>query len=320
MILTRRRALIGLGALASGALPILKPRNADALVPQIPVDFQVPRSACDCHVHVVGDPDKFPMSPRRDYTPPPAAVSQLRHMLRILGLDRVVIVTPTIYDDNAATLDAIRQLGQDRARGIALINEGTSFFALESLARSGIVGIRLLFFGGQNFKQEKAVRHLQAFINLAQPRKWHLDIEAPPEVIAALAEPLAASPVPIVLDYFGWLAAGVQQQGYDAVASLVRSGRGYVKLSEPYRLSRKGPDYPDLAQVARALVAVNPDRILWGSGWPHVDSGSDNASVTLTPNLPVDSGHLLNLLAEWVPDAAIRHKILVDNPAELYRF
>jgi predicted TIM-barrel fold metal-dependent hydrolase len=241
-------------------------------------------------------------------------------MLQAVGLSRVVIVTPTIYGDNRATLDAIRHLGQQRARGIALIDEGTSFATLNDMARSGIAGIRLLFFGGPHFKQEKAARHLRAFIDLAKPRKWHLDIEASPDVVAALAEPLAASPVPVVFDYFGWLAGGVQQPGYDAIASLVRSGRGYVKLSEPYRLSRKGPDYPDLAPVARALVAVNPDRILWGSGWPHVDSGSDSAPTALTPNVPVDAGHLLNLLAAWVPDVATRHKILVDNPARLYGF
>jgi predicted TIM-barrel fold metal-dependent hydrolase len=260
------------------------------------------------------------MSPHRDYTPPPATAGDLERMLSILGLSRVVIVTPTIYGDNRATLNAIHYLGQDRARGVALIDEGTSFTTLSTLARSGIAGIRLLFFGGPHFKRDRAVQHLRAFIDLAKPHKWHLDIEAPPEVVAALVEPLAASPVPVVFDYFGWLAGGVQQPGYDAIASLVRSGRGYVKFSEPYRLSKKGPDYPDLAPVARALVAVNPNRILWGSGWPHVDSGSDNAPTALTPNVPVDAGHLLNLLAEWVPDAATRRKILVDNPAELYGF
>jgi predicted TIM-barrel fold metal-dependent hydrolase len=318
-MLTRRKTLIGLGARGAGA-PAIMPRKAlGAPLPKVAVDFPVPPHACDCHVHIVGDRDKYPMSPDRDYTPPLATASELRQMLQTLGIERVVIVTPTIYDDNRATLDAIRYLGQDRARGIALINEGVPAARLDSMARSGIAGVRLLF-SGDNFRRERAVRKLRSFIELARPRDWHLDIEAPPDVIAELAEPLAASPVPIVFDYFGWLAGGVQQHGYEAIASLLKSGPGYVKLAEPYRLSKKSPDYRDLAPVARALVAVNPNRILWGSGWPHVGSDPENPPTVLAPNVPVDDGHLLNLLAAWVPDAAIRDKILVDNPAKLYRF
>ncbi|HLZ07211.1 MAG TPA: amidohydrolase family protein, partial [Chloroflexota bacterium] len=102
----------------------------------------------------------------------------------------------------------------------------------------------------------------------------------------------------------------------------VKSRRAYVKLSEPYRLSKKAPEYGDLVPVVRALLAANPDRLLWGSGWPHVDSTpvAGRSNTDLAPNLPVDTGHLLNLFASWVPDAEIRHTILVKNPARLYGF
>jgi predicted TIM-barrel fold metal-dependent hydrolase len=124
-----------------------------------------------------------------------------------------------------------------------------------------------------------------------------------------------------VLDYFAWAAGGTAQPGFDAVLSLMESGRTYVKLSEPYRLSSKGPDYPDLVPVVRALLAANPDRVLWGSGWPHVSARAPGkTSKDLAPNLPIDTGHLLNLLARWVPDSETRHRILVDNPARLYEF
>jgi predicted TIM-barrel fold metal-dependent hydrolase len=141
-------------------------------------------------------------------------------------------------------------------------------------------------------------------------------------VVAALAPQLAACPVPLVLDYFGWVAGGVQQPGFEAVLSLVKSRRAYVKLSEPYRLSKKAPEYGDLVAVVRALLAANPDRLLWGSGWPHVDSTpvAGRSNTDLAPNLPVDTGHLLNLFARWVPDAEIRRTILVENPARLYGF
>lgn len=190
------------------------------------------------------------------------------------------------------------------------------------MMKGGITGMRLFLGGAGVFRPAAAAKHLQTAIDLANVRGWHLDISAPPDVVAALAPQLAACPVPLVLDYFGWVAGGVQQPGFEAVLSLVKSGRAYVKLAEPYRLSKKAPDYGDLIPVVRALLAANPDRLLWGSGWPHVDSTpvAGRSNTDLAPNLPVDTGHLLNLFARWVPDAEIRRTILVENPARLYGF
>lgn len=181
---------------------------------------------------------------------------------------------------------------------------------------------RLLMSGAAALHRDATTKRIAAAIEIAQARRWHIDIQAPPDVIAVVAPQLASSPAPLVFDYFGWLAGGLEQPGFDSVASLVKSGCAYVKLAEPYRLSKRAPDYEDLKPVVTALVEANPDRVLWGSGWPHVNSGSDSghAQTDTSPDLPVDAGHLLNLLADWVPDASTRQKVLVDNPARLYGF
>ncbi len=322
-MLTRR---VLLAACALSCVDIARGTQAPAGAgePAEPVNFDVPPGACDAHTHVVGDPAEFPMSAKREYTPPVASVDELARVAERLKLDRVVIVTPTIYGtDNAATAAALTRLGQARARGVALIDETTSPRMLDSLQRARISGIRLfLDLIGERDRDAAAAKRLQWATEIAEPRGWHLEIATPPDVIAALSPQVSSCPVPVVLDCFGWVAGGVRQAGFDAILSLVKSSRSYVKLAEPYRLSKQAPDYPDLFPVIRELVSANPEQLVWGSGWPHVDSGrlSGRARMEVTPNLPVDAGHLLNLFARCVPDVATRRKILVDNPARLYGF
>jgi len=318
---TRRSVIAGLSGLCVAATGAGR-AFATGPMPKTPVAFEVPRGACDAHVHVIGDPAKFPMSPERDYTPPAATADELSEVLQFLKIDRVVIVTPDVYGtDNTATLAAIKRLGKDRARGVAWVAETTSAELLDSMREGGIAGIRLALYQGGAFKVAAAAKRLEAKFGLAEKRGWNLQVATPPDVIAALAAQIASSPVPVVLDTFGWVEGGVEQPGFNTVLSLVTSGRAYIKLSEPYRLSKQGPDYPDLVPVAKALVAANPDRVLWGSGWPYVAGAVPGRQKNdLTPDLPIDAGHLLNLFAAWVPDAATRRKILVDNPARLYGF
>jgi predicted TIM-barrel fold metal-dependent hydrolase len=113
---------------------------------------------------------------------------------------------------------------------------------------------------------------------------------------------------------------GLEQPGFADLLALVKSGKAYVKISGAYRLSKNGPDYPDAAPFARALIAANSDRIIWGSDWPHPNSSSGKPATELTPLYQIDDGRLLNQLPVWAPDAAIRKKILVDNPVKLYGF
>ena len=322
MTMSRRELIAAASGLLVGEARAQGLRVEAELDQAIPT-FTPPPGSCDAHVHVIGDPDIFPMSPDRDYTPPPATADDLEKMLRRLRLDRVIIVAPTVYGANAAaTLAAIAQIGRDRARGVAFVDRGTPEDALDAMKEAGVVGVRLFLApSGGKFDAAQSAERLRWAAHLAAPRSWHLDISTPPEVIAAVANDLAALSTPIVLDYFGWAQGGIHQRGFDSIVELLKSGRAYVKLSEPYRLSNDYPKYRDLTPIVRAYLAANPDRLLWGSGWPHVASGGNGRSrFELSPNLPVVTARFLDLLAEWVPDPSIRQKILVDNPARLYGF
>ena len=285
-----------------------------------PVRFVVPKRACDCHVHVF-DPGRFPFAASRTYTPESATAAQLLAMHRALHITRVVIVQPSVYGtDNSCLLDAMKQYGSE-ARGIAVLPTEISSATLDNMERAGIRGVRINLGTAANTNLDDARRRLKSAIEQIQGRKWHMQIYAALPVIAGLSDLILASPVPVVLDHFGGAKAalGLQQPGFDKLLELVRSGKGYVKISGAYRASDKPPDYPDLVPLARALVEANPHRILWGSDWPHPDTGAGRKPSDLSPLLRVDDAHLLNLLATWAPDAALRKTILVDNPATLYR-
>jgi len=285
-----------------------------------PVRFGVPKRACDCHVHVF-DPGRFPFAASRTYTPESATAAQLLAMHRALHISRVVIVQPSVYGtDNSCLLDGMKQYGSE-ARGIAVLPIEISSATLDNMERAGIRGVRINLGTAANTNLDDARRRLKSAIEQIQGRKWCVQIYAALPVIQGLSDLILASPVPVVLDHFGGAKAalGVQQPGFDKLLELVRSEQGYVKISGAYRTSDQPPDYPDLVPLARALIEANPHRILWGSDWPHPDTGAGRKPSDLSPLLRVDDGHLLDLLAKWAPDTASRNTILVDNPATLYR-
>ncbi|WP_200845375.1 amidohydrolase [Roseomonas sp. 18066] len=290
-----------------------------------PVNFQVPPGACDCHTHVFPDPQKFPFWSGRVYTPPIATADDLLALQRALHLDRVVIVQPSVYGtDNAATLDGLRQLGARRARGVAVIGPQTTAQELDRMQEAGIRGIRVNLETGGITDPGRAGQVLEAALAQIQGRPWHLQVYARLPLIEALQDRLSGLPMPVVFDHFAGAqaAAGVEQPGFAAVLTLVRSGRAYVKISGAYRASEAAPDYPQVAPLARALVEANPDRIIWGTDWPHPDSAvlAGRAATDIAAPVPVDDGRVLNLLSDWAPEAAVRQRILVDNPARLYGF
>lgn len=323
-MITRRKVL--LGSMAAGAAAILPSEflMSKASQPSTPVNFAVPSGACDCHTHIFGDPQRFPWYAGRTYTPESASVAEMRALHRALHMDRVVIVNPSVYGtDNSCTLDAMKQFGP-RARGIAVIDDKYSAGQLDGMDHAGVRGIRLNF---ENFGQtnpEVARKAFQSAVERVAGRKWHIQIYTRLGVIESLHKEIMAAPVPVVFDHFGGAKAslGTAQAGFDTMIDLVRSGKTYVKISGAYRSSDKTPDYPDIAPLAKALIAANAERIVWGSDWPHPAGGAlpGHSATDIAPLFQIDDGRLLNQLTVWAPDAGVRKKILVDNPARLYGF
>jgi predicted TIM-barrel fold metal-dependent hydrolase len=318
---TRRGVM--LGTIAAGLAMRASSLLAKPSQPETPVNFDVPAGACDCHTHIIGDPATFPFFAGRTYTPEPAFPEEMTALHRRLHMERVVIVTPSVYGtDNAATLYGMKARGTS-ARGVAVIDEKTPERELDDLARAGVRGIRLnLATGGVN-DPAVARQRFTAAAERVKHRNWHVQFYTTLEVIVALKEAFAASPVPIVFDHFAGAPAelGVEQPGFADVLDLVKRGTAYVKISGAYRISKAAPDYSDAAPLARALIAANPERILWGTDWPHTAATPPGKQPTdVTPLSPIDDGRLLNQLALWAPDAAVRAKILVTNPARLYGF
>ncbi|MEA2914108.1 MAG: hypothetical protein QOJ15_6189, partial [Bradyrhizobium sp.] len=321
-----RRAMLAQVSAAAGAAWAMRAGVAVGAAGRTAVDFDVPRGACDCHVHVFGDPAQFPFAEKRVYTPPPASVEQLLELQRDLHLDRVVVVQPSVYGaDNACTLDAVRRMGA-RARGVAVIDRTTSRKALEEMAGAGVRGVRLNLETNTagRFDPADAKAVLDATAEQIRGLSWHVQIYTRTAVIAGLKDHLAQMPFPVVVDHFGRgnPGQGPGQADFVALLDLIKSGRVYVKISGAYRVSERGPDFPDVTGLAQALVAANPDRIVWGSDWPHPnsDAGRGKPLSEISSPFPIDDGMLLNQLPKWAPDAAVRRKILVDNPARLYGF
>ena len=322
-MLTRREVLKG-GVAAGVAGLVGSPRTASAAAPQplTKVSFDIPPGACDCHVHVFGDPKKYPFIAGRAYTPETASVVELRRLLSSLRLQRVVIVQPSVYGtDNSCTLDGMRELGS-RARGVAVIDDSITDTQLDAMGKAGIRGIRLnLATAGINDPAVARQRFDNAVARVRN-RGWHIQINTQLPVIDALSQQLLASPVPIVIDHFGGAVAarGLDQPGFGALVILVKSGKAYVKISGSADSVSTQSDLADVAPFARALVAANPQRILWGTNWPHPGSAAvaGRKPTDLALHVQTDDGKVLNLLPAWVPDVATRRLILTENPARLY--
>ncbi len=324
-MLSRRTFIALAGAAGAANMSVNSGRAASQQTVRTPVNFDVPGGACDCHVHVIPDPAQFPFWSGRVYTPPVDTAEDLLNLQNALHLDRVVIVTPSVYGtDNSATLDGLKKLGQKRARGVAVIGPSTSAAELDSMYQAGMRGIRVNLEQGGVTDPAVAGKLLDTAVERIKGTPWHLQIYARLTLVAALQDKFAAVPVPVVFDHFAGAQAalGVDQPGFGAVLALVKAGKAYVKISGAYRASSKAPDYPDTAPLARALLDANPERIVWGTDWPHPDSyvRAGRAATDVAPALPIDDGRVFNLLAEWAPDAALRRKVLVDNPARLYGY
>ena len=241
---------------------------------------------------------------------------------RALHMQRVVIVTPSVYGaDNSATLYGLKARGRD-ARGVAVIDDNTLEADLDEMEKAGVRGIRINSATAGINDPVMVGRKLQTAAQRVSKRNWHIQMYTNLAIISAIKDLVRVSPVPVVFDHFGGAQArlGVEQHGFAELTELVRSGKAYVKISGAYLTSLQAPDYTDVMPLARALVSANPERVLWGSDWPHPNSTSPRPLTEVTPFRQIDDGRLLNQLGVWESDPAIRRKILVENPARLYRF
>ena len=268
----------------------------------------LPPKATDAHAHVFGPVDRYPYAANRLYTPPPVFLEDYLAMHRVVGLARGVLVQTGLYsNDNSFIVDAITA-NPHRLRGIALIGETVTDAELRHLAASGIRGFRV----NRTAKTGLSIEVARKLAERVKELGWHvqflLDVEDHPD----LDKLLGSFATEVVIDHMGRPDPhrGVGAPGFQALIRLLRSGRGWAKLSAPYRTSRQQPPYDDMTPFAHALVAAVPDRLVWGSDWPH---------VLLDTAMPND-GDLVYQIAVWVPDADIRRRILVDNAERLYGF
>ena len=265
----------------------------------------LPPQSCDSHIHIY-DP-QFASGPGVLEN---ATVAEYRQLQARTGSSRAVIVTPAAYVfDNRVTVDAIAQLGLANARGVAVISPEVTDAQLRALHEGGIRGIRFTLFDPRT-----AVTRFEWVEPLAQrvhALGWHVQLHWRGEQIVEHADLIARLPGTIVFDHMARLPQPQSENhpAFAIVARLLEQGRTWVKLSGPY-LDDTGPDYASRAAIVRAFTRIAPQRLVWGSDWPH-----PTEKVTKP-----DDAHLLNLFGKWIADAALRQRILVDNPAQLYGF
>ncbi|MGH8688934.1 MAG: amidohydrolase family protein [Burkholderiales bacterium] len=267
--------------------------------------MQGPALACDCHIHVFGPFACYPLDAARKYTPPEALLEDYRRVAGKLGTGRVVFVQPSVYGiDNACQRDALVAMGE-RARGVAVIDPSISEDALGELDSAGFVGARI------NLMRAGDLESMEAIAARVKPLGWHVQLHAPGAMLPELADRLLKLRVDFVIDHFGRVdgALGVDHPAFQALLRLVDSGRCWVKLSGAYYLDHGRPPYAKAAPFARALLQRQPERMVWATNWPHPE---------VAP-VPEDQG-LLDAVLDWAPDEKIRNRVLVDNPARLYRF
>ena len=271
--------------------------------------FIPPPGACDCHAHVFGPAAIFPFSPERSYTPEDCTVEDYAGLLDALGFSRGVIVHGGAHGtDNRATLNALARLGE-RVRGVAVIRAGLPDTEVQAMHEAGMRGCRIstVVRGGANFTDMEALAAQTA------PLRWHLVLHLHrSDELVELAPRLRRIGNDFVLDHLGRITAqeGERSAAFRTLLDLLDTGRCWVKLASLYRLSSVAYPHRDMLPMIHRVVAARPDRIIWGSNWPH---------PIHTGPMPND-GDLVDLIPLWVPDAGERQKMLVDNPETLYGF
>jgi D-galactarolactone isomerase len=267
-----------------------------------------PPGACDTHMHFYDE--RIPGAPGT-FLPGHFPVEDYRAMQKRLGLERVIVVQPNAYaDDNAVTLNSIKQIGLRSARGVAVVKPGVSDAELERLTKGGICALRIMTLHGGTLGFD-VMSELMARVH---PFGWHANLQFDGREIEKHEAQIKRLPGRFVIDHTAKFLEPVttDSAAFKCLLRIVDTGRCWVKLSAPYETSKSGaPKYEDVSRLARALVKHAPQRMLWASNWPHPSARKP---------VPPDDADLLDLLLDWAPEESVRREILSDNPAELYRF
>ncbi len=293
--------------------------------PCAPPDFNprkpkitLPKFACDTHAHVLGPIAKFEYSPARVYTPPDCLLSEYQKMLATIGVERAVLVQPSVYgSDNSVMLEALRAAAKQGSafRGVAVVDDNISDAELGGLNAAGVRGVRVNIVDVKDRKP--GTLPMAELVALAKRIAklgggWHMEFLMHCDEFPDMDRTFADFPVDIVLGHLGYMKTdkGLNDPGFQALLRLMKMGKAWVKFTGPYRISTQPLPHRDTNAYAHALIAANAQRVLWGSDWPH---------VMVKSAMPND-GDLCDLLSAWIPDAATREQVLVNNPAKLYGF
>ena len=292
--------------------------GAPRFVPDIPgpdpaprrPSYRAPSRSCDTHCHVYGPVDRYPYAATRPYTPPEAPFAALQALHARIGVERGVIVNATPYGrDNQVVIDAIAQ-SNGRYRGVGTVDDRMTDRELEALAAGGLAGCRFTFLSRLGGRPDMGA--FDRTLERIAPLGWHVDLYLDAKSLEELAPRLETLPVPYVIDHMGLVdaSAGLNQPAFQSLLDLLgRDEKCWMKITGPERISRTGPPFHDAVPYAQALIAAAPDRVLWGTDWPHPNA----------PFMPND-GDLADLVPRYATDETLRRRLLVDNPARLYAF
>ncbi len=304
--------------MSTNASESASPIGVDALPECAPHDphprasrLKVPAYACDVHAHVCGPRDRFPLVSNRLYNPPQAPLAEYRHMLDTLGIERGVLVQPSVYGtDNRAMLEALA-LDPERLRAVAVLPFDVSADEVQRLHALGVRGVRCNIVDLKDGKGQLPLAGLRMLAGTIAPLGWHIEFLMHVNEFPDLDAQLGALPVPLVFGHLGYVPTHLgRTDGFEALLRLAKAHKAWIKLTAPYRLTGEAMPYPSTLAAAQRLLDEVPQRLMWGSDWPH---------VFIRSAMPND-GDLFNLFLDWIGDRDLLDTVLVRNPAHVYGF
>jgi predicted TIM-barrel fold metal-dependent hydrolase len=284
------------------------PPDPNPKKPRVPV----PPGSWDSHFHIFGPPDRFPYADSRRYTPPTAPIEHWLSVSAAIGIERGFVVTPSVHDlDPAVTLDAIAR-SDGRIRGMIRANSNLTGAEVKRLHSAGIRGLRFPF--AKAVRRDFDEKKFHANVATIEAASWIVEFQIDGDMIEQHADLIGSVPLPTVIDEFAGIQPkdGLDQPAFRTLLDLIGKPNIYLKLICPDRFLALGQRYEDFVAMARAVIAKAPDRVIWGSDWPH--------SYVFEANAMPNDGDLIDMLADFAPDDAVRKKILVDNPTRLFDF